>query len=668
MQPTSCHFPITVRIAGTLGDEQLDALAAHVERAVTERIAAAERDLARLPGDRRAAAAQPAGTVTASSDAHLAARPGPHRRHRAPAKRVRPPATIRKPREKAHPSVKARQPGVKSPSGETVTSAQTLVSDAMAWLLEIQAEFGEHVLGAALGQPLPPHQPALAAESIGQALAEVGLVSSRTRKVRSLRPWVIFETLPWNPLDGGKKRLFAGLQRAYAALRRAEGVLADAQQREAALASAPAHGAHQRAPKAAKKPPTVAQAQAAVTSAESRVTDATRQLKQYVKSKLATRGNPRTAAARAELSAASQQGSGIERQLKAARRGKKHDPDEVARLTALLATARGRESAAAEKLAGLLQTLRTEIDEADWSPQEIDKTVAVYEVDGTRATLEQQVEAYATVTAEGFEASARRIAATGPTVPELLAKDTTLGVSSKQILSIISRFEGGFTAVNTWDIADVTFGMVQWTTGASGKGDLTQAMSIIKRAAPEAFAARLVRYGIDVDPRAGLVLTRPDGTVLRGVEAAKTIQTDAKLVAVLSAAGSDPAIQAAELRAANDIEIKGALNAKLQVSFPAPAGATAATTVAVPVSALITSEYGVGVLANRTVHGGFPGKDLKKAINEYVASHHIQPAANLADWGPHAEDALVKAISDPIDADRIDVIDKQLDHKTGSFR
>ena len=272
----------------------------------------------------------------ASSDAHLAARPGPHRRHRAPAKRVRPPATIRKPREKAHPSVKAKQPGVKSPSGETVTSAQTLVSDAMAWLLEIQAEFGEHVLGAALGQPLPPHQPALAAEWIGQALAEVGLVSSRTRKVLSLRPWVIFETLPWNPLDGGKKRLFAGLQKAYAALRRAEGVLADAQQREAALASAPAHGAHQRARKGAELP-TVAQAQAAVTSAESRVADATRQLKQYVKSKLATGEIPEPQRRGPNCRRPANRGAAWNANSRRPTAGKKHDPDEVARLTALLA-------------------------------------------------------------------------------------------------------------------------------------------------------------------------------------------------------------------------------------------------------------------------------------------------------------------------------------------
>ena len=97
-------------------------------------------------------------------------------------------------------------------------------------------------------------------------------------------------------------------------------------------------------------------------------------------------------------------------------------------------------------------------------------------------TLTSQVEAYATVTPEGFEGSAKRTAARARPFPSCWRKDATLGESTKKILVIISGFEGGFTALNTWDIADVTFRMAQWTTGGAGTGDLTRALSIIKRA------------------------------------------------------------------------------------------------------------------------------------------------------------------------------------------
>lgn len=636
----SCHFPLTVQITGTPSDDQLELLGAHIERAVAEQIAAAERELGRLPGSRGAIAAG-AGSPAAAPAAHVTARPGRHHGQRTRTRHVRGSAEAKKPLAATPPPATAKAAGDDRPSAP---------------------------IGAAAGKPPAMPSPEPAAGSVGPALEQVKLISTRTSKELSLRPWVIFETLPWNPADGGKGDLFSKLKKAYSVLHGAQEALADAQRRETAATSVPPPPGRHRGSKGARKPLTVTQAQALVASAESQVADATRQLKQYVKSKLGSRWNPRTAQARAELSKAQAEKGDIERQLAAVKHRSRPDPHEVDRLTERHAAAQSRESEAAATLTRLLETLRREIDDADWSPQQIDRTVAVYEVDGTRATLASQVEAYATITPEGFEGSAKRTAASDSTVPELLANDATLGQSTKKILALISGFEGGFTALNTWDIADVTFGMAQWTTGRGGIGDLTRALSIIKRAAPDAFTARLARYGLDVDARTGLVLTRPDGTVLKGLEAARAIKTDVKLAAVLSAAGTDPAIQAAELRAAYQIEVKGALDTRLQVQFPAMGPGAKVTTVAIPVSALITSEFGVGVLANRTVHGGFPGDKLAHAINKYVNSHHIQPTEDLADWGPHSEADLVAAIAEKIDAKRIATMRAQLDLNPGSFR
>jgi hypothetical protein len=500
--------------------------------------------------------------------------------------------------------------------------------------------------------------------SIGAALDSVTAVSTRTVKVASLRPWVIFETLPWNPSDGKKKTLFGVLKKAHAKLRNAVQSLADAQRREAAAGAAPA------VPKPRKKSrralPTVAEAQTAVDQAQADIAAKTKALKEYVKSKLASSRNPKTAAVRAEKATAAADLKTAVAKLRAAGRKKKPDPDVIVDLTAQRDAAQKRVNAANAQLGALIEALRGQIDAADWSQQDVDRTTTVYQVGDARTTLTNRIDAYATVTAEGFEGSAVRVGAAGPSVPELLGKDPTLGPSTKKILAIISRFEGGFSALNTWDVADVTFGMVQWTTGASGHGDLIKALTIMKQAAPDAFAARLARYGIDVAP-SGLVLTRSDGTVLTGVPAAKAVQSDPKLAAVLAAAGTDPALQAAELRAANEIEVAGALTSRLSVKFPAADKDSKPVTARVPVSTLITSELGVGILANHTVHGGFPKGELERAASAYVAASHVQPAG-VAAWGPQSEASLIAAITKGIDADRVAVMKKELDAAPGSFR
>lgn len=84
----SCHFPVTARITGRLADDHLDRLAAHVQRAVTERIAAADRELAaHVRGHARVAAA-PGGASPASSS-RAGERPQTRHARPAPARHTR---------------------------------------------------------------------------------------------------------------------------------------------------------------------------------------------------------------------------------------------------------------------------------------------------------------------------------------------------------------------------------------------------------------------------------------------------------------------------------------------------------------------------------------------------------------------------------------------------
>lgn len=166
-------------------------------------------------------------------------------------------------------------------------------------LLALQRTAGNAAVGRVLAQrqTLPAPTP----KSVDAALKSITLVSSKTNQVTSPWPWLIFRTLPWNPSDGGKKRLYAALKRAHATLRRANAVLGAAvlgaaQQREAAsqgtgpkpttatpAAAAPA--VPKRKTKA-KHLPTVAEAQAAADNAASVVLARTIELKEYVKGKL----------------------------------------------------------------------------------------------------------------------------------------------------------------------------------------------------------------------------------------------------------------------------------------------------------------------------------------------------------------------------------------------
>jgi len=104
--------------------------------------------------------------------------------------------------------------------------------------------------------------------SVRAALDSISAVSTKTVKVPSLRPWAIFETLPWNPSDGKKKTLYKGLKDAHGNLRKAVVALADAERREAATRGAPTPApapAGKKRRKAARALPTVAEAQDAVT-------------------------------------------------------------------------------------------------------------------------------------------------------------------------------------------------------------------------------------------------------------------------------------------------------------------------------------------------------------------------------------------------------------------
>jgi subtilisin family serine protease/peptidoglycan hydrolase-like protein with peptidoglycan-binding domain/ribosomal protein S28E/S33 len=272
----------------------------------------------------------------------------------------------------------------------------------------------------------------------------------------------------------------------------------------------------------------------------------------------------------------------------------------------------------------------------------------ILSVDGETVRLHDNVNAYATIIAAGFEGEATNDSRA--LVTSRLGQYAT--GDHLRILSVISNHEGTFTNVNSWDRAIVTWGFIQWTYGEGGDGSLVGLLAEIKRREPQLFENRMQRYGLDVT-RTEAQLTKADGTVLTGGAAAAAMQTDAKLMAVLSRLGVEPAVQQIQIEHAITTKITN-LRSRRVNGHP------------VTVGDIVSSSYGVGVMTDRHVGSGIGAvtNTIKRALDTFVASN---PGADLTQeiWKAQAETAVVSALA-AIDTDRASAY-RHLSQARGSF-
>ncbi len=72
------------------------------------------------------------------------------------------------------------------------------------------------------------------------------------------------------------------------------------------------------------------------------------------------------------------------------------------------------------------------------------------------------------------------------------------------VVAAISGNEGNLEAINSWDLAFMSFGIMQWTIGQkSDPGELAALLALLKGDDPAAFTDCFGRYGIDVNIGAG---------------------------------------------------------------------------------------------------------------------------------------------------------------------
>jgi len=131
-------------------------------------------------------------------------------------------------------------------------------------------------------------------------------------------------------------------------------------------------------------------------------------------------------------------------------------------------------------------------------------------------------------------------------------KEFGLDDTKASALQKISPNEGGFDAVNTWDRARLSFGIIQFA-GNSGRGTLSKLLATIKRDYLSTFNERFAKYGINVEYQQSgsdailnswiTVLDPVNNKTYYNKDAEDYIKNTPELVAVFIAAGHDSNVQ-----------------------------------------------------------------------------------------------------------------------------
>ncbi|RKG79307.1 hypothetical protein D7W79_10705 [Corallococcus exercitus] len=242
-------------------------------------------------------------------------------------------------------------------------------------------------------------------------------------------------------------------------------------------------------------------------------------------------------------------------------------------------------------------------------------------------------------------------AVSGDSAAQVTSQLEKSGISEdrQKILASISGLEGTFSKVNTWDIGRVSWGFTQWTLGKDGNGTLAGFMRDLKKTDPAQYEKSFGKFGLDVDAK-GVVLTRPDGTVLKGVAAAEAIRTDVKLAAVFMAAGADPAMQQAQIKYADEGKISGTRNTTVPVTGKDAEGKPKAAKL--KLKDVVTSEYGNAIMTDLAVNAGSGARVAAAALEKYVKDKGVDPA-KVKEWGPDAEKAIIAALEGASRSERL---------------
>jgi hypothetical protein len=124
--------------------------------------------------------------------------------------------------------------------------------------------------------------------------------------------------------------------------------------------------------------------------------------------------------------------------------------------------------------------------------------------------------------------------------------------SEQRIARAVSRLEGGFETINTYDTGYVSVGFIQFVTMETGRESLSEVLAWEKGNHADDYARDFHRLGVDVDEAGQLAVVDPaTGAALVGPDAVLKVIEDKRLTAVFQRAGRHSrAFRVAQIRAA----------------------------------------------------------------------------------------------------------------------
>jgi hypothetical protein len=214
--------------------------------------------------------------------------------------------------------------------------------------------------------------------------------------------------------------------------------------------------------------------------------------------------------------------------------------------------------------------------------------------------------------------------------------------SEQRVVKAISKLEGGFESVNTYDTGYVSVGFIQFTTGETGQGSLCSVLATEKTNDPARFQADFRAYGVDVTDDGTLAAVDPDtGAELTGADAVRKVVEDRRLTAVFQRAGRHSiAFRVAQVLTAKSVYWP----ADIEVSIPLPDG---------PLSAragdFIKSEAGLATLFDRKVNRGNI-RPFEDEVAKVMKARGLRTAEETLPWERDIVAAMtyrVDFLSDP---------------------
>ncbi len=209
--------------------------------------------------------------------------------------------------------------------------------------------------------------------------------------------------------------------------------------------------------------------------------------------------------------------------------------------------------------------------------------------------------------------------------------------SEARAAKAVSRLEGGFEAVNTYDTGWVSIGFIQCITAENGDGSLMDVLTEEKTDAPSAYQNDFRRFGIDVSQAGILTVVDPTtGAELSGNDAVRMVIEDKRLTACFQRAGRRSlAFRAAQVKTAR------------KRYWPADDPFTAAAGQVVlkgSVKDIIRSEAGMATLFDRKVNRGSIAP-FDEVVSGIVRDHRITTIAELQRY----ERAIIAALKYRVD-------------------